>query len=551
MTLKADHLGQAPQAFTLMAALMAALVAASLPQSSAVAAEFCYGSYELREGEPYALRNGIWTFDSGLADPLEGWVGAHTRGPDDYEVFRWRTLSDFAADGLPPGAPIIDGQGMLWLGIHEEEANDLCFDCGLGYAPDWSRTLTSPAIPIVDRNLELSFDYFFDVAWDGIHIRVELISGNGGGYELQDLWLDPGDDVGSWDDPLHFMMSSQFNIEAESVYVKITASTFRGGDEDCTYDSEFGAFALDNLQLTGTDYVEDFESDPEWTPGFGGTPDGIHLNTFALDSFGEGWEAWPDCPVSGNVMAFFDQPDGYSDPFREVATSPVIDVSSLGMDQFDGVVVTMDRLVDNPISDTWVRQEFEVRQYPVPCSVTGGDKWSTWKYVDSYLVTGEECGPRTFNLGNPIDGIPELMQVRLGVHVCTACCITYCSGWLKETPLFDNLQICVRGSSPSDVPDFETEMDAPSRVSFHLSGNPVDAGTELVLQVREDGTPVRAELFGPGGRQVETILDQRLDRGTHRIPVGASLTRRGEAGVTFLRVQGPWGMQSEKLVQIR
>ncbi|MEZ4649674.1 MAG: hypothetical protein R3E97_13000 [Candidatus Eisenbacteria bacterium] len=227
--------------------LMVVLTSSIIPGAArAQATEFCFGSAELREGRTLAVLGETWTFDHGGPDAFEGWTGTKPWGPVDREVIGWAHLDDFADDGLPPGMPIIDGEGMLWCGVHEATADSLCYICGMGYGEGWSQQMVSPPLHYSSGAVTLSFEY-----WRALGVGLVWSLGYAGCIVRRES----ASFGGSPDAPIEYeftIPASEFaDCPADSFLLSVAVAGSSPGDSDCTYDTQYGAFGVDNVVLSG------------------------------------------------------------------------------------------------------------------------------------------------------------------------------------------------------------------------------------------------------------------------------------------------------------
>ncbi|MCA9759032.1 MAG: FG-GAP repeat protein [Candidatus Eisenbacteria bacterium] len=223
-----------------------------------------FGHYTLVAGEPHAVEGETWTFDHGSPDPLEGW---EVRVPGSENYWSFPTLAEF--DQRNPSLPSTPGltglgyggQQVLWLGVHEDTADALCWPGGMGIGNDFAgQRATSP---IIVRNTSLPGNTMLrlPVIWervpfgsDSLKVLVET-----GGTE-QVAWVAPSPlelsgEHTEWLNLDPFLGSnSSFRIAFEWI-------SYSANDEDGGYDRSFGACRFDNIALTGDGLHEFFSFD--------------------------------------------------------------------------------------------------------------------------------------------------------------------------------------------------------------------------------------------------------------------------------------------------
>jgi hypothetical protein len=113
------------------------------------------------DGAGVAVQGEVWDFESPGSNGFQGWTSIDlTANPDVY--FGRVTAADFTVHG-DPCVPIQTGNaGMLWCGIHEDEADLRDFVAGMGYQNHMCQRALSPVWPIdpVSDGVDLAFLYF-------------------------------------------------------------------------------------------------------------------------------------------------------------------------------------------------------------------------------------------------------------------------------------------------------------------------------------------------------------------------------------------------------
>ena len=56
------------------------------------------------------------------------------------------TAASWAGHDNAVPAPILSGTGSMWMGIFQDEADDLCWAAGLGYGNEWIQRLETPEL---------------------------------------------------------------------------------------------------------------------------------------------------------------------------------------------------------------------------------------------------------------------------------------------------------------------------------------------------------------------------------------------------------------------
>ncbi|NNF05804.1 MAG: T9SS type A sorting domain-containing protein [Candidatus Eisenbacteria bacterium] len=494
-----------------------------------------------------AIQDSCWTFDSGVGshfdhnapyvdpfkDPslhayMEGWVGFDRSKLHDNPHFRRLVEADFPSDVCVGATGGLDGTASLYAGVLPLEADALCYVTGQGYGNSWDLAIEKTYGPYNGGTITLFFDYVVEVepAFDYVYCEVDtsgngdfvnvdtftgMSSGLGGGLLSQSNGRLPYNTGG--------MIKIVFRVTSDGAY----------SDEDGIYATTCGAFAVDDVRLTGAfNDLSDFESGNQgWSlsapaPGAGGD----WSNIVSLADLPPVMSNCV-CPLSDSVMVFEDLTLGGHGPFQDnYAISPWIDLKAAGLNGSPGKVIKIDAYADLPLLN-YVFAQFEAQWYPEVCPATGKVVTSDFKssgFLFS-LSTTPDCLTSTFDFTGVIS--PDAEQVRIGIGVINFCgFFANCTGITGATPWYDNVKFGVFGSPgaplltarDTDLP-FDSfpengglQIDAPGRVdSNDVQGsvNP-QPGTSLgdTLVVRVGGGLGSIEVFmqfaavpGPGAPQ--------------------------------------------------
>ncbi len=149
-----------------------------------------FGYFTILGGNKYAVEGGMWTWDHGASDSMEGWY-ARDLSADDGTYFRRIDADAWIGHDNQVAAPLISGAGSAWVGLFEDEADALCWEDGLGYGDGWRQCWESPLLTYDGSgDVQLSFDYFnsTEADFDYTRVLVRLASGaefslNGAGFD--------------------------------------------------------------------------------------------------------------------------------------------------------------------------------------------------------------------------------------------------------------------------------------------------------------------------------------------------------------------------------
>lgn len=464
-----------------------------------------------------ALPDSVWTFDSGVGSHfdhsadhvnpfkesslhayMEGWVGIDNSYGRENPYFRRLAEDDFPGAVCVGSAAGMQGNASLYCGVLPDEANALCYAGGQGYGDNW-KVVIEKAFNYLGGTIDLSFDYandtepFFDYSYckidtSGFGDTVELLSLNGITSGSFQQTLTPGVDLPY---SVGGTIKVQFCVASDGAY----------SDADGLYPTECGAFAVDNVVLSGalTD-SSDFENgDDGWIlapspPGAGG--EWAHLEH--LENLPPMMTHCP-CNLADSVLVFSDNAGGHGLFKDNIAASPWIDLKAAGKVGAPGKFLTTRIYADVPLLD-YIFVQYNIQWYPQICPNTGLQITSAFTSVGVYYYgQNSRCttAPRPtvdVEFSDYID--PGAEKVRIAVGVISYCrFFANCSGVTNSTPWFDNLALGVYGASGSpflgasgvDLPydsfpqNGTLRLDAPGRVdSNNVKGDSQpEIGTSL------------------------------------------------------------------------
>lgn len=425
----------------------------------------CFGGHD---GNGYAVEGGIWDFSDGT---MQGWYGIDmTQNSGQYWWARYRAI-DYEC---PASAPMTNASsGHLWCGGEQSDADAGCWtcdaglDCALGYPNSLCQRATAPLIPYTTGDISINFQYYTDsegLTFD--YTKVQILAYDGSILiEAMDV-----DDLGGINglpgSPVTFSSEIyDFNIPEGTDGLKLrfefVSDTF-WSDEDGLYCSTYGAIGLDNVTLASdagsTTY--DWESDSEGfvyehCPGVG--------NWIAINPIDNYLILDPcACELSNYVLAFHDDNLTHGDPGAEnsqwnMAVSPIIDRSAYPAPDYNSIFARWDIYSWLPL-ENGVLYRPGWFYYPWECTETGSLGWSPRSGDDDYLYVGTDpiCYESNDNATeNEVPGGATYYRFCIEVKACCTCFgITNCTGASNETPLIDNIQVCVTGIPDAPVADY-------------------------------------------------------------------------------------------------
>ncbi len=326
-----------------------------------------------------AYEDGIWNWDTAGGDPLQGWRG---ETGDAAFHFQWADAERFLAHG-DGCAPLIGGTpGMLWCGVHEDEADALHYVAGMGYGNRFQQSACSPRIPFAPgEGIQLSFLYFNDTepGFDYTCVLLESFDAEGHSIGEQQIASLTGV-LGDSDDPRIFSAT----IPAESVppgtdrvrfEIRFTSDS-GWSDEDGEFATACGPFACDDVAIAvgaQAPIFYDFDAGPQgWTFERIPTVDS-HVEVTAE----EDWQAWtpPGCLLTAHVLGLY---DGQHLLDHQIVYSGAIPRSALGTRTADSVAVRFCRYAsraDYPLDGLRYRWGFRTCHEGAWSSRQGSSSW--------------------------------------------------------------------------------------------------------------------------------------------------------------------------------
>jgi len=427
-----------------------------------------------------ALKDHLWTFDSGvgssivppggpqnlsqptasLVNPykqpglhatMEGWIGwDETYNETPY--FRRIASTDprFGLIKCTGSAAGLGGAYSYWCGVFQDEAKAACYASGQGYGNGWNVCIEhtfnynggTVTLGFQYKNAtEDNFDYtsvYVDTTGNGDNIEVASYTGIVNGTESRVL-----------------TQGAELPRVAKPIKIKFCVVTDGAwSDQDGSFPTACGAFALDNVVITGAiAHSADFESsDNGWMlsppqPGPGGEWSNLyHVNDLPATAF-----ACP-CALYDSVLAFPDNHNGHNPFVFNSAISPWIDLKRDGLTGASGKILKTNIYASLPLLD-YIFPDFEIQWYPEKCLNTGKLVTSPWTspgfyywYGTSSFCTSTVPGA----LGTQIDfawaAPPGTEKIRIALGVFSYCrFFNNCTGITNTSPWYDLVGLGVYG----------------------------------------------------------------------------------------------------------
>jgi len=545
--------------------LVAVLLVPGMALSDAPVQWFGGTRWDAVESRWEALPDSVWTFDSGVAsainaDPsvkpvgfhriMEGWVGLDLTGPSEEALFRRMTAGDFSGeDAVCVGAAAgLGGSASAWAGLLTPEAASASYAGGRGYGNRWNAILArSFAYSGGDATLafnyacdtEAGFDYAYaeiDTSGDGSAAPVEIVRYTGAVSGSASLPLSHGaGTLPSAPGPV----TLRFRVASDVAY----------SDQDASYDTNCGAFAVDDIGLSGgLSGFSDFEGgDDGWSqvpppPGEGGDW------TTLMDVSDLGVPG--GCALEDSVLTVWNRDFGMVAPSQSnLAVSPWIDLEEAGVTGLTGHVIEFDVYQDPP--HDWVGVHVMIQYHPDP------QGWGLFHphgcffgpFPCVYFSGCSQPGyPARFDVSEWVPEGTQEIRVALGAW-------NECETWndcpesgTDTTPYFDNVRYGVFDPTITGLPG---DVTGEGVTLGAFRPNPLVAGRAgLIMFGIGAAADVRLEVLDIAGRDVTTLIQGRFPPGEHvaRWDGRDGANRPVAAGVYFLRLRAGGETRGTKVV---
>ena len=477
-----------------------------------------------------AYENQLWTFDTGVGSSIvppggpdslsaptstwvnpykppghhatmEGWIGFDYSPPtwtgdggarQMTPHFRRVGANDSRWDSVCVGSEVgLGGNYSFWAGVFSEEADSLCYVAGQGYGNGWSVCIErsfaygggNVTLNFLYRNdTEDRFDYTFvycDTTGDGDVVEIVQYTGPVSG--VASLPLTPGIELPRVPKPIKI----KFCLTSDGAW----------SDQDGLYPTGCGAFAVDNIVLSGAiSHEATFETSADgWElaippPGLGGE----WSNIYSLNDLPPPLAPCA-CALSDSVLAFPDVSGFYkhNNYKNNLAASPWIDLKSYDKVGSFGKIIKTNIYADLPLLN-YIFAQFNAQWYPEQCLQTGKLVTSPWTSNGFVYYFGgvPQCTsilPGT--LGTQIDFSaiipPGAEQVRIALGVLSYCrFFGGCTQVSNTSPWFDNAGLGVYGD-PS-IPFIVAEESGRAQDNFPENGT-----LNLFATARVDGSSIQ------------------------------------------------------------
>ena len=525
------------------------------------------------DGSGIAFEGGLWDWDTVVQDPFQGWVDDH-----DQDLYFGRVSNaDFESHGdpvIPAGA----NPGMIWCGIHEDEAIQPGFPTGMGYQNEMCQWAYSPqftrALPPDANDIQIQFDYFLDTedGFDRTYCYLNCFD-NAGTLLSALLIVDLTGVSGSPAEMISFQtMVPYSSLPPETDLLQIAFHFNSDGgwsDEDGFYDCYCGPFGADDVsvvmgaQTLVWDFNENacgwsFERCSDTQMVMGVLPEDI-------------WTPWlveaglTEWPLSGYVWDFIDElgspysPPGVPEESLQSALSGPVPRGDLVADE---TIIQWDSFLNANQPGTFIRPGFKV--FPDPASGPGILRWSERMGQNSWFMMEGLAwsGPLEINLStlNGMSGqtMPEQWDSMRVVFEVS--CVTDLFGIpiinpgdTGGAPLLDNFRVGLVNYDEMAIANEEVlpETDGVSVIEVMVRPNPA-IGQATIRYRLVDDSDVILEIFDSLGRLVKQIRSEFQKEGEQclswdgRDNTGALAA----GGVYLIRLRAESGIEIHKRITV-
>jgi len=477
---------------------------------------------------------GTWTFDSGVGGAMEGWSGVDLTAPT-LAHFRRLTTADFAGEastcvGSPAG---LGGSASLWAGVLSSET---CWPGGAGYGNNWNLARAKAFhFGGGTGNVAVSFDFANDTEFGYDSTLVEVYLGTDPSAPGVLLAAYTGTASGAANLVLSAQAGTLPSPSGDFVLRFRVVSDGAYSDEDGSYDSGCGGFAVDDITLSGdVSDVSDFESGEDgWQlvtmPACGGDWTKV-VPVGSLPGYPGGCDG-----LQGNVLAFYDDADQIHSGAMNLALSPWIDLAAAGISEPQYWVFAYD-VYQHFGANERVGIELYIQYDTMP---TCPRLYSAFGCLFGPLPCNYAVGCaeelRSLQLLSP--GMTSAARVRFALGVSNNC-----DSWgdcpgndNSSDPYFDNVRFgVVQASALGTNPPSETGFALLLTRSVVRGGA---AGMELRAPA---GSAVRVDLFDVAGRRVRGLYTGTAPEGSLFLDwnLRNDAGSRVPAGIYFVRATG-------------
>jgi hypothetical protein len=419
-------------------------------------------------GSGVAYAGGVWDFETPGSNGYQGCRSFdETANPATY--FGRVTALDFLNGGDPCIPMILGTPGMIWCGVHQDEADQRGFLAGMGYQNMMCQRAFSPLYANfnpTNQAIDLSFSYFNHSEGGYDYSYVYVLCYDAAGEVIEEYMVTKFDGaIGDYQAPAFYDEGVEVPagmLPPATAQVQVELRFDSDGvwsDEDGFWDSPCGPFAADDVVITvgASTGTYNFDNDAQgWTfdrcTGIGAYMHIVHDYEYNewVDELGLGCE----CPLDGDAIGFVSTvctngPGLVPGQIEQFETGPVPRAGYPGP-YYNKVVVEHDQFVNFPHS-TGAHYRPGWRMYPFTNEVNPVPRWSqrhgtaVW-----YFTTNPYCGLDRENLstmaGEPLpvewDSVKYTYEIYCSCDAFgtppTVCVEEGCTG---GAPVIDNCRL--------------------------------------------------------------------------------------------------------------
>lgn len=424
------------------------------------------------DGNGIAFEGGTWDFDTIVSDPFQGWT-AEEQGLDIAVNFDHVTRDSFLTHGDPCIPISAANPGMLWCGVHEDEAMDRGYVTGMGYGNDMFQRAFSPEYPIDPGadSVDVRFDYFNHTEPDYDYTYIYLCCFDGGGELIDEVECEHF--TGVHGDPENLVTYDPNGALAAAGTLPAATETIQfefrmksdamWSDEDGLWDCPCGPFGVDDVHVLvgGTAEAFDFDDGAQgWTFDMG-----IGIGAYMSIIPREIWLPWVNLivpfsgPIEENVLSFVDvegspyDPPGLVPGQHQLGLSGPVPRSGYPPPEHNTTIVRWDHYANFP-TESGAHYRIGYQYYPYTTLGNPEERWSPrmgqsfWFYASLPYCATQHSNLSTLDgqMGDPLPG--DWDSIKVAYEILCSCdafgtppSVCTDEGNTQGAPLIDNVRV--------------------------------------------------------------------------------------------------------------